>query len=72
MSKSNRNYNSGMFAHLFGEPDKEFELYNAVAPGRFPPDTPVKDMTLKDAIYMDRVNDLSFLVGDIMNMRKAA
>ena len=66
MSKPNRNYNSGMFTHLFGEPDKEFELYNAVAPGRFPPDTPVKDMTLKDALYMDRVNDLSFLVGDVL------
>ena len=64
MNQVNRNYKSSMFTHLFGEPDKEYELYNAIAPGRFPPGTPVKDVTLKDVFFMDRVNDLSFRVGD--------
>jgi hypothetical protein len=64
MGKVNRNYKASLFSHLFGEPDKEYELYNAIAPGRFPPDTPIRDVTLTDVLYMDRVNDLSYLVGD--------
>ena len=64
VNKINRNFKSGVFTHLFRESGKEYELYNAIAPGRFPPDTPVKDVTLNNAIYMDRVNDLSFVLGD--------
>ena len=64
MSKVNRNYQASVFTHLFGEPEKELELYNAFSPVPFPPDTPVRDLTLTDALFMDRVNDLSFCVGD--------
>jgi len=62
MSKANRNFKSSVFTHLFSEPEKEYELYNAIAPGRFPPGTPVRDVTLKDALYMDRINDLSMYI----------
>ena len=64
MSKINRNYKASVFTHLFGEPEKELELYNAFAPAPYPPDTPVKDLTLTDALFMDRVNDLSFRVDE--------
>jgi polyhydroxyalkanoate synthesis regulator phasin len=64
MSKLNRNYKAGVFTHLFGEPQKELELYNAFSPVQYPPDTPVTDLTLADALYMDRVNDLSFSIGN--------
>jgi DNA-binding transcriptional regulator YhcF (GntR family) len=64
MSKLNRNYKAGVFTHLFGEPKNELELYNAFSPVQFPPDTPVIDLTLADALYMDRINDLSFSIGD--------
>ncbi|MDR2044572.1 MAG: hypothetical protein LBQ15_09455 [Clostridium sp.] len=31
-----------------------------------PPDTPVTMKTLDDVLFMDRVNDLAFLVGDLL------
>ena len=64
MSQTNRNFKASVFTHLFREPGREYELYNAIAPGRFPPDTPVRDVTLSNVLYMDRVNDLSFILGD--------
>ena len=63
MGKVNRNFKASVFTHLFGEPEKELELYNAFASIQFPIDTPVVDLTLKDSLYMDRVNDISFSVG---------
>jgi hypothetical protein len=63
MSKVNRNFKAGVFNHLFRDPEKELELYNAVSQMQYPPDTPVIDLTLTDALYMDQVNDLSFSVG---------
>jgi len=60
MSKVNRNFKASVFTHLFGEPAKEFELYNAICPGRFPPDTPVTDMTLSDVLYKDRLSDSQY------------
>jgi hypothetical protein len=62
MSKLNRNYKAGVFTHLFGNPRNELDLYNAFSPVQYPPDTPVTDLTLADALYMDRINDLSFSV----------
>ena len=64
MNQINRKFKSSVFTHLFREYGKEYELYNAIAPGRFPPDTPVKDVTLSNVLYMDRINDLSFVLGD--------
>jgi hypothetical protein len=63
MGKINRNFKAGVFTHLFGEPENELDLYNAFSPVQYPPGTPVVDLTLNDALYMDRVNDLSFSVG---------
>ena len=64
MCKTNRNYKDSVFTHLFRDPAREYELYSAVAPGRIPPGAVVKDVTLSGIVYKDRVNDLSFLVGD--------
>jgi len=62
MGKSNRNYKASMFSHLFGEPEAELELLNAFSEEAYPADTVVEDVTLTDVLYMDMVNDLSFLV----------
>jgi hypothetical protein len=62
MGKGNRNYKASLFSHLFSEPERELELYNAFSPVQYPPGTPVIDYTLADALYMDRVNDLSFCI----------
>jgi len=64
MAKANRKYKASVFSHLFGEPQKELELYNAFAQVHYKPDTLVTDRTLKDVLYMDRINDLSFSVGN--------
>ena len=63
MAKARRNFKASVFSHLFGEPQKELELYNAFSQVHYKPDTLVTDLTLKDVLYMDRVNDLSFSVG---------
>ena len=63
MCDANRNYKSSVFTHLFGEPVKELELYNAFSPVQYPPDTQVIDLTLKNVLFMDRINDLSFSIG---------
>jgi hypothetical protein len=62
MGKVNRNFKASVFSHLFGEPEKELELYNAFSDEPCPPGTPVTDLTLSDVLFMDRVNDLAFLV----------
>ena len=64
MCDANRNYKSSVFTDLFGEPNKELELYNAFSPEQYPPDTPVIDLTLKNVLFMGKYNDLSFSVGE--------
>ena len=65
MSKVNRNFKAGVFTHLFGVPQNELELYNAFSPVYYPPETSVTDLTLTDALYMDRINDLA---SEVINM----
>jgi predicted transposase/invertase (TIGR01784 family) len=55
-----------VFSALFGEPERSLEVFNAFSPVQFPPDTPVTMETLDDVLFMDRVNDLAFLVGNIL------
>jgi predicted transposase/invertase (TIGR01784 family) len=47
---------------LFKEPEKRLELYNALSGSNLPLDTPITDVTLPDALFMVRVNDLAFVV----------
>ncbi|MDR2670124.1 MAG: Rpn family recombination-promoting nuclease/putative transposase [Oscillospiraceae bacterium] len=61
---ANKRYKDSVFTLLFGEPDKMLELYNALSGTNLPPDTPVVDATLEDALFMDRCNDLAFVIGD--------
>jgi predicted transposase/invertase (TIGR01784 family) len=37
-------------------------LYNAITGSNYPPDTDIKINTLKDVLYMDRYNDVSFTI----------
>jgi hypothetical protein len=61
--KPNRTYKASLFVSLFGEPDKMLELYCALSGTEYPPGTRVEDATLRDVLFMDRVNDLAFIVG---------
>jgi hypothetical protein len=67
MGKVNRGYKASVFAHLFGEPEKERELtvFSSMPVG---PDAVIEDCTITDVLFKDRVNDLSFTVDNRLLM----
>jgi hypothetical protein len=59
--RANRRYKASVFARLFGESrERMLGLYDAFGEGSLGPDAEVEVTTLQDAVFMDRVNDLSF------------
>ena len=63
--KANRKVKDSVFSLYFTEDTKRLiEVYNALNGTDFPMDTPVEVNTLQDALYKDRVNDVSFLLDD--------
>ena len=62
--KPQRNHKDSTFCLLFSEPQRAIELYNAVTGENLPPDTELTYTTLKNAIYIDRNNDLGFVIKD--------
>ncbi|MCL2008356.1 MAG: Rpn family recombination-promoting nuclease/putative transposase [Treponema sp.] len=61
--KTNTKFKSSVFSLLFSDPDVLRELYCALKGLTLPDDTPVIINTLEDALFMDRVNDISFEIG---------
>jgi hypothetical protein len=61
---ANRQYKSSVFSILFGEPKKFIELYNALTGSSYPLDTKAVPATLMDVLFMDRMNDVAFVIGD--------
>jgi len=62
-ARPNRRYKDSVFSLLFSTPDKLRELFFALQ-GRKPiPDVPVVINTIRDALFMDQINDISFLIG---------
>jgi hypothetical protein len=62
----NRAYRASVFSLLFSDPVILRELYNALEGTLLPPDVPITINTLEGALYMKRLNDLSFTVGTIL------
>jgi len=60
---ANTKYKNSVFTLLFSDPDLLRELYCAIEDVTLPPDTPVQINTLSDALFMDRINDISFEIG---------
>jgi hypothetical protein len=60
---TNVKYKSSVFSMLFSDPDILKELYCALDNVSLPPDVTVTINTLKDVLFMDRENDLSFEIG---------
>lgn len=58
--KPRRNHKDSTF--LFSEPRRAVEFYNAVSGENLPPDTELTYTTLENAIYVDRSNDLGFVI----------
>ena len=53
-----------IFRLLFSEPRRAVELYNAVTGEDLPLDTELTYTTLTNAIYIDRKNDLGFVINN--------
>jgi hypothetical protein len=58
----NREYKDSVFSLLFGEPEKALELYNALKGGSIAFTDNVEMATLSDVLFMDKINDLAFVV----------
>jgi hypothetical protein len=60
----NRRYKDSVFSWLFSDPDTLRELYGALEGVTLDPSVPITVNTLENVLYMDRINDISFEVGD--------
>jgi len=60
---ANTRYKDSVFSFLFNNPDILRELYCALEDVTLPEDIPVTINTLQDVLFMDRVNDISFVIG---------
>jgi predicted transposase YdaD len=63
---ANRTYKDSVFSLLFNHPETLRELYGALEGHDLPPDLPITVNTLEDALFMERVNDLSFVFADVL------
>ncbi|MDR0598009.1 MAG: hypothetical protein LBG14_05830 [Treponema sp.] len=63
---ANRTYKDSVFSLLFNNPETLRELYNALEGVTLPPDLPITINTLEEALFMERVNDLSFVFADVL------
>ena len=61
---ANIKYKNSVFSLLFSDPEKLRELYCALEGVTLPLDVPVTINTLQDVLFMDKVNDISFEIGD--------
>ena len=61
---ANRQYKSSVFATLFGDPHRFIELYNALSGSTYPLGTNAQPATLTDILFMDRQNDVAFVIGE--------
>ena len=61
---TNKKYKASLFSMLFNDPVILRELYCAIEGVSLPTETPVTINTLSDVLFMDRVNDISFEIGD--------
>jgi hypothetical protein len=60
----NRQYKSSVFSLLFSDPPILRELYGALTGVNLPAQVPIVINTLTDALFMERINDISFLIAN--------
>ena len=67
MAKATKKFKDSVFSMYFGDPKRLIELYNSIEGTSLPMDTPIEINTLDDALFKDRINDLSFVInGEIV------
>jgi len=58
----NEKYRDSVFTLLFQDKENLIELYNAIEGTNYSLDTEIEINTLENALYLDRKNDISFLI----------
>jgi hypothetical protein len=58
----NKKHKDSVFTFLFSNPVLLRELYSAIEGITLPPDIPVDINTLSDVLFMNQINDISFLI----------
>jgi hypothetical protein len=58
--EANREYKASVFTLLFNDKERLLELYNAINGTNYTDKENIEINTLQNALFMDRVNDLSF------------
>jgi len=61
-TNTNRKYKSSVFTLLFSEKNNLLELYNAIENTNYGSDTDVWITTLEDALFMEQINDIAFVI----------
>jgi hypothetical protein len=61
---TNRCYKNSVFTKHIGTPEHALETYCAITGKKYPEGTKVQIVTLSDALFMDQLNDVAFLIED--------
>ena len=61
---TNKKFKNTVFTSLFNNEERARELYNALANTNYGPETNVEITTLEDVLFMERINDVSFVIDD--------
>lgn len=59
---ANKKYKDSVFTRLFSDKKNLIELYNAIENTNYSANTDIQINTLEDVLFMDRVNDISFII----------
>ena len=65
-TQANRQYKSSVFADVMSVPEAALEAYFALKNVKLPNDTPVEILTLSDVMYLGQLNDVAFLIKNVM------
>ncbi|MCL2207691.1 MAG: Rpn family recombination-promoting nuclease/putative transposase [Fibromonadales bacterium] len=60
----NRSYKDSVFTKCFGTPENALEAYCAVTGRKYPENAKVEMVTLSDALFMEQLNDVAFVIDD--------
>jgi predicted transposase/invertase (TIGR01784 family) len=60
----NNQYKNSVFSFLFSDPAILCELYEALEGVTLPPNVPITINTLEGVLFLDRINDISFEIGN--------
>ena len=66
-----RNFKDCLFRHLFNNKEDLLMLYNAINHSSYRDPSLLEITTIDDVLYMSIKNDVSFLLGTMMNLYEA-